>query len=65
MTDRFMRMSEVLQLTTLSRSTLWRLAKAGKFPEAVQITPGRVGWKASEVAAWQEHPEKWSKKKVA
>ncbi|SFT49712.1 helix-turn-helix transcriptional regulator [Pseudomonas marincola] len=59
MIDRFLRMSEVVQLTSLSRSTIWRRIRAGEFPDSVPITPGRVGWKASDIAKWQNNPKKW------
>lgn len=58
--DRFLRLDEVRTLTTLSRSTLWRMAKSGRFPEPVTITAGRVGWKASAIAAWQADPNNWT-----
>ncbi|EOZ4917739.1 TPA: AlpA family phage regulatory protein, partial [Pseudomonas aeruginosa] len=46
--DRFMREAEVLEATSLARSTLWREVKAKRFPSPVQITPGRVGWRQSD-----------------
>lgn len=42
------------QKIPLSDVTIWRLEKAGKFPKRRQISPGRVGWLASEVDAWIE-----------
>ncbi|HHN3929434.1 helix-turn-helix transcriptional regulator, partial [Pseudomonas aeruginosa] len=36
--DRFMREAEVLEATSLARSTLWREVKAKRFPSPVQIT---------------------------
>jgi prophage regulatory protein len=47
--DRFLTWPEVHALIRLSRSTVWRLEKAGKFPPRVRISPGRVGWRASEI----------------
>jgi len=43
---------KVRELTDLSRSTAWRRQRAGDFPLAVRISPGRVGWRESEVLAW-------------
>jgi predicted DNA-binding transcriptional regulator AlpA len=34
-----------------SRRQIDRLEAAGKFPRRVQISPGRVGWLAAEIAA--------------
>jgi len=33
-------------------STIYRLVAAGQFPRQRQLSPGRVGWLESEVAAW-------------
>ena len=38
--------------TSLSRTTLWRLTKKGKFPAPAQVSPGRVAWSESAVSAW-------------
>jgi prophage regulatory protein len=51
--DRLLPWRRVKDLTGLSRTTAWRLQKAGDFPVPVLISPGRVGWRQSEVAAWK------------
>jgi prophage regulatory protein len=43
---------EVMRRTTLSRSTLWRLSRSGAIPRPIRITPGRIGWREADVAAW-------------
>lgn len=50
--DRFLRAHEATALTSLSRSTLWRLEKMGNFPARRSLSPGAVGWLKSEVEAW-------------
>lgn len=50
----------LLQKIQLSDVTIWRMEKAGEFPKRRQLSPGRVGWLASEVDAWIE-----SRKQVA
>jgi prophage regulatory protein len=57
--DRFMREKEVLSVTSFSRTTLWREIKRGRFPGSVVISAGRVGWRESAIAEWQNDPEKW------
>lgn len=52
MTDRILRQSEVLAITGLGRTTLWRLEKRGEFPARRRITGNIVGWLASEVEEW-------------
>lgn len=51
------RQKTLLQKVQLSDTTIWRLEKAGKFPKRRQLSPGRVGWLASEVDAWIESRE--------
>ena len=46
--DRLIRLKEVLGLTGLSRSILYRKKRAGSFPESVQLGEGEVReWMAS------------------
>jgi len=44
----------VIELTTLSQSTIYDLAKRGEFPKQVRIGPNRVVWQRAEVVAWLE-----------
>lgn len=37
----------------ISRATIYRMMKAGKFPHPVSIGTGAVRWKQSDVTAWQ------------
>jgi prophage regulatory protein len=46
--------SEVEQLTNLSRTTLWRLERQGRFPQRLRLSGNRVGWRSDEVLAWIE-----------
>lgn len=50
--ERLLPWAEVRELTGLSRTTVWRRQKAGDFPAPVVISPGRVGWRESEIVAW-------------
>jgi prophage regulatory protein len=45
---------QVLALTTLSPTTLWREVNRGAFPKPVRISPGRVGFPRTAVDAWLE-----------
>lgn len=51
--DRLLPWKKVKDITGLSRTTAWRRQKAGDFPQPVVISPGRVGWRESEIAAWK------------
>ncbi len=43
---------EVVEITTISRSTLFRMVEKGSFPAPRQIGERRVGWLSDEVQAW-------------
>ena len=45
---------DVSLITTLSRVTIWRLEKEGKFPPRIKISQKRIGWRKDEVAKWIE-----------
>jgi predicted DNA-binding transcriptional regulator AlpA len=40
------------RLGGISDTTLWRLERRGDFPRSIKISPGRVGYRESEVEAW-------------
>ena len=51
--ERFMRRPEVERVTGISRAHIYRLIKAGKFPEPIPLLSTRVVvWLASEIDAW-------------
>lgn len=52
-TDFLLRISEVKRIVGLSSATIYRLIRAGKFPNRVAIGTGSVRWKQSEIVAWQ------------
>ena len=51
--DRLLAWSAVHAVTGLSRTTAWRMQKAGDFPLPVLVSKGRVGWWESELASWK------------
>lgn len=52
--DRFIGRRELLAITGIPQSTLYEMMKAGAFPRGVKITRRRVGWRESQVIAWQQ-----------
>ena len=47
------RRAEVLKRTGLSNTTLWRMERAGDFPQKVVLTDaGSVGWVEAEIDRW-------------
>jgi predicted DNA-binding transcriptional regulator AlpA len=49
-----LRTSDVTRLTGLSRTTLWRLERQGKFPTRIRLGTNSVGWRDEEVQHWVE-----------
>jgi len=43
---------QVCELTTYSKTTLWREVKAERFPPPIKISPGRVAFIREQVDAW-------------
>lgn len=50
--DRFIGDAEQKRITNLSRTTRWRLERAGKFPKTYKISTNRKARLLSEVTAW-------------
>lgn len=50
--ERLMRRPEVLRVTGLSRSSMYRLIEKLDFPRPVALSAKTVGWPASQVNAW-------------
>jgi prophage regulatory protein len=54
LTDFFLRRREVERIAGISRASIYRLIKAGKFPAPVSLGTGSVRWKQSDILAWQQ-----------
>ncbi len=52
MDDALLRFPDLARLTGLSRSTVDRLEKSGRFPQRVQLGDRAVAWRRSDVDAW-------------
>ncbi|WP_432715587.1 helix-turn-helix transcriptional regulator [Vibrio crassostreae] len=50
--DRFLRLRDVVEVTTLCRSSIYILIKAGDFPCNYAVMGKRKAWLESEVQAW-------------
>ena len=49
---RILRLPQVLERVSLSRSTLYKMIARGEFPRAVQLGQRSTGWLHEEVDAW-------------
>lgn len=50
--DKIIRIKDVIQMTGLSRTTLWRLERKGEFPKRLPLSAGSVGWRYSGIEQW-------------
>lgn len=44
--------AQVIEITTLSHTTIWRMMKKGIFPKSVKASMGRVAWRKSDIDNW-------------
>ena len=49
---RILRIEEVVQITSLSRSSLYQAIADGQFPPPVRVGAQRVGWRQAEIIEW-------------
>src|SRR2546421_8633459 len=43
---------KVHAVTSLSKTTRWRMERRGEFPKRVRLSPGRIGWRQDEIREW-------------
>lgn len=52
----FYRMRDVLRMTALSRSSLYRRIADGNFPRPVSLGGKAKGWRREDLEQWAENP---------
>lgn len=52
----FLHIQKVIELTSLSKSTIYRLIKENQFPRPVKIAARRVGWRPADIDAFIASP---------
>lgn len=50
--DRIIREKEPRMIVPYSSMHIWRLEKAGRFPQRIRLGPNRIGWSLREVSEW-------------
>lgn len=48
------RIAQVIETTTLSKASIYRLMGLGKFPQPVRIAERRIAWRSSDLHAWMD-----------
>lgn len=62
---KILRVPEVQGRTGMSKTTIDRLEKAGKFPLRIQITERAIGWAEEEIAQWLNSRQPVENKKTS
>jgi prophage regulatory protein len=56
----YLRVTDLAQCLGISKNTIWRLVREGKFPEKIKLGPRMTVWSGADVLKWLE-----SKKEAA
>ena len=64
MMHRFLRLTEIKNLTGLSRSTIYMRIAEKRFPKPIKLGERAVAWLESDINAWMEQRIKESRKAV-
>jgi prophage regulatory protein len=51
-TIRLYRLPEVMQMTGLARSTIYKVMALGKFPKQIHLTDQCVAWRRADIEVW-------------
>ena len=54
-TTRMIRLAEVMELTGLSKSSIYRLEKLGQFVPRVKMSARATGWSLAAINKWMEN----------
>lgn len=47
-----LRVADLVALLNLSRTTIWRMRRAGLFPQPIRLSANAVGWPAHVIDEW-------------
>lgn len=51
---KLLKLKDIIAMTSLSKASVYRQMKDGKFPASVKIGPRSVAWVSSEIELWIE-----------
>ena len=54
--DAFLRLPQVIEITTIKKTKLYELMKDGFFPKNIKIHGSMSVWRKSEIAQWMSDP---------
>jgi len=63
--NKFIKLDDVMEMTGLSRSSIYQFMADGTFPDKVKLGARSVAWDANEVRGWMDGRIAASRPKVA
>lgn len=51
------RMSRLVEMIGLSRSTIWKLLSQDKFPTPIRLGSKSIGWRVKDIDEWLQNRE--------
>jgi prophage regulatory protein len=48
----YLRIAQIIELIPISKPTVWRWVRDGKFPAPIKLSHGVTVWKNQDVQAW-------------
>ena len=57
MQQKFLKVDEVMEMTKLSQSSIYRLEQQGQFPQRVKLSERAVAWREEDVRNWMDSRE--------
>jgi len=61
---RMLNEAQVLAIIPVSRTTLYRMEKSGRFPKSTYISPNRRVWYEDQIIAWQNAVDEFDPKRA-
>ena len=49
---RLYRLPDVIKVTGLSKTSIYRLEREGRFPARVRVTNSKTAWRSDEIQTW-------------
>ena len=50
----FLRVTEVMKMTGLAKSTVWLWVREGKLPQPIKLSPRVTVWEEDSIREWQK-----------
>src|SRR6478736_2476844 len=61
---RMLNEAQVLEIIPISRTTLYRMEKVGRFPKCTYISPNRRVWYEDQIVAWQNTVDEFNPRRA-